>query len=285
MSTFSVISTKGGAGKTTVSANLGGLLADLGLNVLLVDSDIQPSLSKYFKLKRVAPKGLVQAVMRQTIEPDCISSTIYPNLDIIVSNDPDGILNPWLATKPGSHDYLPRALASPYITEDSGYDIVIIDTQGARGALQNSAAMAASYLILPVEPSIIAAREFISGTVGLLQDIEPSIEFRGRAGQVKAVLNKVDRTLDTKAITAELNNQFIALAGRVDLLRTEIPMAKAYREAATGGIPVHMHEVVRDGPMKSAYDVMHQLAHELIPSLSDSFANKNNDQKVASNGR
>lgn len=38
----SVISTKGGVGKTTVAANLGGLLADAGLRVLLLDRTANP---------------------------------------------------------------------------------------------------------------------------------------------------------------------------------------------------------------------------------------------------
>ena len=43
---FTVTSTKGGVGKTTLTANLGALLADMGLLVLLIDADVQPSLSK-----------------------------------------------------------------------------------------------------------------------------------------------------------------------------------------------------------------------------------------------
>jgi len=39
MRVVSVISTKGGVGKTTVTANLGGLLADAGLRILLLDLD------------------------------------------------------------------------------------------------------------------------------------------------------------------------------------------------------------------------------------------------------
>ena len=47
---FTVTSTKGGVGKTTLTANLGALLADMGLRVLLIDADVQPSLSKEFNL-------------------------------------------------------------------------------------------------------------------------------------------------------------------------------------------------------------------------------------------
>ncbi|MEI4842118.1 ParA family protein, partial [Pseudomonas aeruginosa] len=41
----SVISTKGGAGKTTTTANLGAFCADAGIRTLLIDLDpVQPSL-------------------------------------------------------------------------------------------------------------------------------------------------------------------------------------------------------------------------------------------------
>ena len=52
---FTITSTKGGVGKTTLTANLGALLADMGLRVLLIDADVQPSLSKYFPLAAPQP--------------------------------------------------------------------------------------------------------------------------------------------------------------------------------------------------------------------------------------
>ena len=38
---LTVLSTKGGVGKTTLTANLGALLADMGLRVLLIDADLR----------------------------------------------------------------------------------------------------------------------------------------------------------------------------------------------------------------------------------------------------
>ncbi len=58
MATVTVCSTKGGVGKTTLTANLGGLLADLGARVLLVDADVQPTLSSHFPVERRSPAGL-----------------------------------------------------------------------------------------------------------------------------------------------------------------------------------------------------------------------------------
>ncbi len=45
---LSAAATKGGVGKTTLIANVSAVLADIGLRVLMIDCDVQPSLSKYY---------------------------------------------------------------------------------------------------------------------------------------------------------------------------------------------------------------------------------------------
>lgn len=47
---ISIVSTKGGVGKTTTAANLSALIADTGKRVLQIDLDAQPTLSSYFNL-------------------------------------------------------------------------------------------------------------------------------------------------------------------------------------------------------------------------------------------
>jgi chromosome partitioning related protein ParA len=115
---IAVISTKGGVGKTTLTASLGALLADMGLRVLLIDADIQASLSKFYELKHIAPKGLTEVITSQTITADCISKTVINNLSIVLSNDEIGFLQPWLMSRLDSNERLSNALASPYIMED-----------------------------------------------------------------------------------------------------------------------------------------------------------------------
>ena len=59
MQVISIISTKGGEGKSTHAANLSGFLADAGLKTLLIDGDYaQPTASSYYSLRYEAPCGL-----------------------------------------------------------------------------------------------------------------------------------------------------------------------------------------------------------------------------------
>src|SRR5258705_13483642 len=83
---IAIVSTKGGVGKTTVAANLAGLLADMGLRVLMVDADIQTSLSKYYEISWLAPHGLTRLIRQGYISADCVSHTALQNLDIVRSD-------------------------------------------------------------------------------------------------------------------------------------------------------------------------------------------------------
>ncbi len=78
MFTITVLASKGGVGKTTTVANLGGLLHDIGFRVLLIDGDIQPSLSRYYELSHKAPFGLTQLVQSGALTADCISHCQLP---------------------------------------------------------------------------------------------------------------------------------------------------------------------------------------------------------------
>jgi chromosome partitioning related protein ParA len=266
MITLTITSTKGGVGKTTLTANLGALLADLGRRVLLVDADVQPSLSKYFPLAMSHPMGgLTELMVRGAISEACITATMYRNLDIVVSDDPEGGLSHWLMNRVDRGFRLRHALKAELIA--NAYDVVLIDTQGAVGPLQDAAVMAADVLVSPITPEILSAREFRDGTLELLNRLGDTRLPGTAIGPIKAVIYRQDRTIDGRMIAAGIRDDLNSRNGRVAVLDTAVPHAKAYKEAATLRIPVHRHEVQRQGLMPSAYTVMHELAWELIPSL------------------
>lgn len=268
---FTVTSTKGGVGKTTLTANLGALLADMGLRVLLVDADVQPSLSKYFPLTTPKPSaGLTEVIVRGEVTESCITATMYQNLDIVVSDDPEGNLPHWLLNRIDRGFRLRFALQSPVVA--GAYDCVLIDTQGAIGPLQDAAVLAADILISPITPEMLSAREFKDGTMELLDRLEPGSALGATLGPMKAVIYRQDRTTDARIIASGIRDDFIKFKGRVSVLDTVVPHAKAYKEAATLRMPVHRHERKREGVTPSASTVMHQLAWELIPSLQGVLA-------------
>ena len=115
MFVFGVVATKGGVGKTTIAANLGGLLADIGYRFLLVDADVQPSLSRYYALASEAEHGLTHMVMSGALTQDCISQIELPPasfsgeqallnaqggfLHLVKSDTRDGKLQDWLSNR------------------------------------------------------------------------------------------------------------------------------------------------------------------------------------------
>src|SRR5688572_5949361 len=127
MRVVSVVSTKGGVGKTTVAANLGGLLADAGLRVLLLDLDSQPTLSSYYALNQGAIAGAYELIaLNQTDPAQIISTTVVVGLDLILSNDDQGRLTTLLLHAPDGRLRLRNVLDH----FRPRYDLLLIDTQG-----------------------------------------------------------------------------------------------------------------------------------------------------------
>ena len=281
MITFTIASTKGGVGKTTLTANLGALLADMGLRVLLVDADVQPSLSKYFPLSQPQPvAGLTDVIVRGEVAAASITPTVFPNLHLVASDDPEGRLPNWLLGRIDRGFRLRHALRAGLVP--SAYDCVLIDTPGAIGPLQDAAVMAADVLVSPITPEILSAREFRDGTMELLARLEPGSALGAPPAPVKAVIYRQDRTADARLIVAGIAREFDRPQERVSLLKTVVPHAKAYKEAATLRVPVHQHERRREGTMPSAWSVMHCLAWELMPSLRGVLADGRRVQGVSS---
>ena len=268
-----IVSTKGGVGKTTLTANLGALLADLGIRVLMIDADVQPTLSSYYSIVHPAPsgsegwpQGLTKLVHDAAISSDIISHTEIENLDIIVSDDPQVKLPDWILHTADGRVRIKYALMG--IEDAEIYDVVLIDTQGAIGPLQDAAVLAADFLLSPVPPEILSAREFLRGTAGeLYKRLQPMERLGAPIGPMKAIVYKQSRTADAKAVADAIRQEFMITRGRVTVLDTVIPNAKAYTEAASCRNPVHRHEQARSGTMPSANQTMHELVWELFPNL------------------
>ena len=258
---ITMTSTKGGVGKTTLTANLGGILADLGQKVLLIDADPQPTLSSYYPLRTRGQAGLTQLIVQADVE-DVISQTRINGLDLIFSEDPEGKLRDWIRDAVDGRVRLKHILTQL----DDRYDFILIDTQGAVSPLQDAAVVAADLLLSPIPPELLSAREFVRGTVAMLARLKPLAYLGAPVGPLRGIIYRQDRTLDARRIVQELRSETVLPSkGAIMLLDTAIPASVVYRQAATCKTPVHRLEKTRRGPTASALETMLALVFELFP--------------------
>ncbi|HZJ92368.1 MAG: ParA family protein [Gammaproteobacteria bacterium] len=270
MKKVAVISTKGGVGKTTTAVNLAGIAADAGKRVLLLDLDIQPTLSSYFHLEAEADGGIFQLVgFNETRHSEIISSTSIPNLHIIKSNDDQGQLNSLLLNAADGRLRLLRLLEA--FKDD--YDLVVMDTQGARSVTLEMALLAADTAISPIIPELLAAREFRRGTIALFDELS-SYQYMGiQLPELQVFINRADAvTTDARLITENLHSTFDGDSG-IRVLDTSVPNLASYRRAASLSMPAHRIETRKPSGRKapSALETMTALAIEVFPEWADDF--------------
>ena len=271
MRVVSVISTKGGVGKTTVAANLGGLLADAGLRVLLLDLDSQPTLSSYYALKQKADAGAYEFIaLNLTTLAEIVSKTVTPGLDLILSNDDQGRLSTLLLHAPDGRLRL-RNLLDAF---RPSYDLLLIDTQGARSVLLEMAILASDLALSPITPEMLAARELHRGTLKLLSELEPFRLLGITPPPLRLLLNQVNAIrVDTRMIIRGLRETF-AGATNISVLETVVPDRVAYLNAASLGLPAHRIETrqSRERRSPSALQTMQALAIELFPEWREAIS-------------
>lgn len=280
--TIAIISTKGGVGKTTLTANLGGLLAALGQRVLMLDADVgQASLSRCFELSRHAESGMAELLLGggHTILSEQITPTVRPNLHIVVNNLGEDAQE-FLRKRGDGQFILKRAVQTAYVREN--YDFVLIDTQGTKGELQRCAATAADFLLSPFKPGPMELAEFKPGTLEMLEAINHMADFTGvKAGQLLVVINCAPRTKVAREIAEHLRTGF-ADAPDVRVLNAFLPEAKAFPEARIRMTPVHESDPPRitrtvRRPRPTGYEAMHRLIFEIAPHLNGKWVGVNLD--------
>lgn len=271
MKVVSVVSTKGGVGKTTIAANLGGFAADAGLRVLLVDLDVQPTLSSYFELPKRAAGGIYELLAcNESRVERVISHTGLANLDLVISNDGERQLNTLLMNAPDGRLRLRHLLK---VFRDD-YDLMLIDTQGARSVLLEMALLASDVALSPVTPEILAARELRRGTVQLMQDIAPFRHWGIEPPALCLLINRMHAVSANARLIQHTLRELYREAQGITILHTVLPALEAYSRAAMMGLPVH--RVERHRPhgrlAPAALESMRSLSCELFPPWAPSFA-------------
>lgn len=275
-----MVSTKGGEGKSTQSANLAGFLADAGKKTLLIDGDhSQPTASSIFSLEYEAPSGLYELLMKSVDlnQPEhIVSRSVIPNLDIIVSNDPHDRLSSAMLHAPDGRMRLRNVLQHPLFQR---YDVIIIDSKGAASVMLELILLASTeFAVGVIKPILPDTREFLRGTLGLMEGLLPLTCYGISLPHIRILTNCMEFTnLDQQ--TLESLNNIIAngLYTRADqfnvsLLDTLIPKLEIYKMGHACGQPVHrLERTTTRTSTQAAAVTMHNLACELFPYWKPDF--------------
>ncbi|WP_336064654.1 ParA family protein [Serratia sp. 201] len=275
-----MVSTKGGEGKSTQSANLAGFLADAGKKTLLIDGDhSQPTASSIFSLEYEAPNGLYELLMK-TVDlnhpEEIISRSVIPNLDIIVSNDPHDRLSSAMLHAPDGRMRLKNVLQHPLFNE---YDVIVIDSKGAASVMLELILVASTeFAVGVIKPILPDTREFLRGTLGLMEGLLPLTSYGIALPRIRILTNCMEYTnLDWQTLNSLrgiiANGQYLrADTFDVSLLDTIIPKLEIYKMGHASGQPVHRIErtTTRTSTLAAA-DTMYELASELFPDWVADF--------------
>lgn len=158
MKTWAVANQKGGVGKTTTAVSLGGLLAEQGQRVLLIDIDPQGSMTSYFgydpeninasSINVFSADNISRAEVHSLIQQTSLTSLSLLPASIGLATIERK------ASQPGMGLKLTRALAQ--VRED--FDYVLIDSPPVLGALMINALAACEHLLMPVQTEFLALK-------------------------------------------------------------------------------------------------------------------------------
>lgn len=226
--TISIISGKGGVGKTTVSMGLAAAAAANGLNVLAVDIDPQGSLSSC--LTNAIPDESVMGALRYRGN---LADLALPSAWKGFDGDVDFVYaGRELIAIDGRADFSRPPVLSIRLGDLSDYDVMIIDGPANLGQLALEVIAPANSVAVVAEPSFFSLRG-ADDAMAFIQDARSL----GLASpeHVRVVLNNVVEGSEE----AEYRVREATRNHRRNVAKTVIPSSTVLYEAAGAGVSAH----------------------------------------------
>ena len=232
MKVWTVANQKGGVGKTTTTVSLGGLLAQQGKRVLMIDTDPHASLSYYFGIDAEATSHSVYDIFINSNSLsadkvlDCLCPTKLDSLFLLPATMALATLDRTMGSEQGMGLVLKKALA---LIHDE-FDVAIIDCPPVLGVLMVNALAACDKVIVPTQTEYLALK-------GLDRMIR-TMEIMGRS---------LSKTFDTVIIPTMFDKRTNAALASRDRLMSDygkqvwkgvIPVDTHFRDASLVQLPI-----------------------------------------------
>ncbi len=230
---WSIANQKGGVGKTTSVVTLGGLLAEKGERVLLVDLDPHGSLTSYFKQdpdslerslyhlffeQRYKDKAFIQSVLKPTS---------HQHIDVLPATTSLATLERQVSGQDGMGLVLARSLAQLW----DEYDHVLLDTPPILGVLLVNALAACQRLVIPTQTEHLAMK----GLERMIHTLKMVMRSQNRSLPYTIVPTLFDRrTLASVTTLREMRREY-----RESLWEESIPVDTRLRDASHEGVFPH----------------------------------------------
>ena len=223
---ISVVSSKGGTGKTTVALNLAVALAENGENTLLVDVDPLGAVGLSLAQNDAEWTGLAEYIIKAVSLEDAVIKTKLSTLSIL----PRGRLDP---LDIGKYEQLLQSsavLSEVIKSVGDTFRYIIIDTPSGLGTITRAALSASTFALLPLQAESLSLRS-ISQTLRVISHIKesenPDLQLLGIVATM--VLLHQDSSFHI------MNTVWSSLSG---VLETYIPRTDVYALASEKGLPV-----------------------------------------------
>lgn len=250
---IAVANEKGGVAKTTTVISLGGALAQIGQEVLLIDLDAQANLSLGL--------GIDPSRVRRSIADVLLNSgslltasreTTIPGLDLVPSNADMGLAERFLPVRQNYDQILKNVLRNNAAL--SAYQFILLDCPPSLGAVTTNALNAADFVIAPTQPEYFSAY----GLRSLMATIR---QVRGQTNPNLAYYILITMMDRRNRIHRTMYEQLLATFGE-GLLKTVIEVDTKLRESTVAGLPIgHYFPRSRSAGQYSA------LAQELVENV------------------
>src|SRR3989338_2915149 len=230
---ISIISQKGGVGKTTTAVNLGTVLNKFhNKKILICDFDPQGHVEK--SLGSLIPDGLEYTPLSKVLTKkggnilDAIVSTEMENFHITPGDKELSETEGLLSTKIGKEFIFQTALSSAR----THYDYILIDCPPALGNLTINSLVASDYVLIPCEMSVLA----FEGVSDLLDTLEV---VNDRLNKKLKILGLLFTRVDGRNISMNdliMDNMKKYFDGKI--FKTQINVNTAINKAQLEGVPI-----------------------------------------------
>jgi chromosome partitioning protein len=241
---------RGGVSKTTTTHTLARVFADLGMRVLVVDTDSQGSLGQVLGLKPT--RFLHEFIINDLALESCVVSA-HPNIDVLCSNRENNKAEMSLqATVFGE-----LAFTRLFGRVEKQYSVVLIDVAPSINILQTCAMVYTKNVLIPVAMDMLS----LQGAVACLETTRLlSSQLQAEVKVIGLLPAKVDQRYNLTRYTMDALEEISA--------RYQVPLLPIIRTDATVPKVERMRKFLQDAdPTSKALEDYQLVAQRIIEIL------------------